>query len=162
MANITDLKFKHNGTLYSLTIDFDDEALMNEIIAFDVVANRIGGKYPNLSVTARVEIDPANRQIIVKIEDEEVFKMDVFENETQIETLIDNIPAGLLGDPITSCAIKAGVSSILGQAINCARLLEAHGHFQIVSEYLKCMVSNFGAISKTAMYRAFRCILRGG
>jgi len=32
----------------------------------------------------------------------------------------------------------------------------------IVSEFCRCMSQHFGDISKTAMFRAFKCILKGG
>ena len=163
MARITDLRFDVGGTNYAISIDFDDAALVEDTIAFDVVARKQVGKELAQSVHARVEIRPAEDTIVVSVAGQEVFKVDTFgHGEAPVEKLIEAIPAGLLGDPITACAIKGGVSAIIGQAIECCRSLEADKRWRLVQEFLRCMAQNFGHISKTAMYRAFKCILRGG
>jgi len=162
MAKITELNFRHKGYEYGLTIDFDDAALMEDLIAFDVIASRKNGADKDINIAVRVEIDSPNQLIRVIVNEEVVLEIGIFEDESQVEQAINSIPAGLLGDPITGCAIKAGVSAIVGQAINCARSLEAQAMFARVPEYFKCMASNFGNISTVAMYRAFTCILNCG
>lgn len=159
MARITDLKFEVGGAIYTVSIDFDDAALVGNAIAFDLVASRQVGKSPALSVDARVEIQPANDTIVVSIAGVEVFSVDTFgRGQAPLEELIEAIPANLLGDPITACAIKAGISAIIGQAVRCCRSLENDLRWRVFPEFLNCMAHNFGNISKTAMFRMFKCI----
>lgn len=159
MARITNVAFEIGGNDYSLTIDFDDAALVNDTIAFDVVAARVGGKSGGGSVSARVEIIPAKRTIIVYVAGKEVLNLDGFNTQpSEIEGLVESIPAEYFLDPITACAIKAGVSAIIGQGIECFRSLEAYGKWSSVPDFFRCMGSHFGKMSKVAMYRTFRCI----
>lgn len=158
MAKITELTFKHKGKTYSLDIDFDDEALMEDDLAFDLFATRTGGRAPDLYVNARVQISPSEETITISVQGETVFEGHIFETESTFEDVLDNVPAELFGDRITGCAIRAGVSSIIGQAINCARGLEEDRRWRLVTEYLECMRNNFSSISSTTMYRAFRCV----
>jgi hypothetical protein len=161
MARLTDVSFKIAGSTYKLTLDFDDAALMQDTIAFDVTAERVGGTLPNQTVDARVEIVPGSDSIVIYVAGQEVFRTDVFDHgATPAEQFIQAMPATAFGgDPILGCAVKAGLSSIIGQAIDCCRSLEANGRWRIVAEYLRCMAQNFGKISKIAMFRAFRCIV---
>ena len=162
MATITNLEFDHEGSTYSLNIDFDDSAIVEDTIAFDVSAAKTGGNSPAINLTARVEIHPPKDEVIIFIGDEEVFRFGVFEHDqSSAEQLIDRIPAEILLDPIIGCAVKAGVSAVVGQGIECCRNLEANLRWRIVTEYMGCMRENFGSISKTAVYRAFRCIFTG-
>lgn len=161
MARLTDLSFKIAGSTYKLKLDFDDAALMEDTIAFDVTAERVDGKLPNQTIDARVEIMPGTDTIVIYIAGEEVFRTDVFDHgATPAEQFIQAIPAATFGgDPILGCAVKAGLSSIIGQAIDCCRSLEANGRWRIVAEYLRCMAQNFSKMSRIAMFRAFRCIV---
>lgn len=164
MARLTELEFKYGGNTYSLMIDFDDEALVADTIAFDVIARRAGGKppftgLPDIQISARVEIQPASDRIEVFVGGKSILKIDISDHKaTRVEELINEIPAPLLGDPITACAIKAGVSAIIGQAIACVQRFEVAKKWRNVSEFFRCMAENFGNISKIAMVRAFRCI----
>jgi hypothetical protein len=161
MARITNVAFELGGNDYSLTIDFDDGALVDEMIAFDVVAERTGGRSGRGSLSARVEIIPAKRTIIVYVDGKEVLNLDGFNTQPgDVEGLVESIPAEYFFDPVTACAVKAGVSAIIGQSIECFRSLEDHGRWSSVQEFFRCMGTNFGQISKVAMYRAFRCIWR--
>ncbi len=163
MARLTDVSFKIAGSKYRLTLDFDDAALMQDTIAFDVVAERIGGKLPSETIDARVEIIPGQDIIVIRVAGQEVFRTDVFDHgATPAEQFIQAMPASMFGgDPILGCAVKAGLSSIIGQAIDCCRSLEAGARWRVVAEYLRCMAQNFGKISRIAMFRAFRCVLGG-
>lgn len=160
MARLTDLSFDLAGSTYRLSLNFDDGALVDDTIAFDVVADRSGGKLPGQTVNARVEIIPSQNTLVIYISGNEVFRTDVFDHgDTPAEQFIQALPASLFGgDPILGCAVKAGLSSIIGQAIDCCRSLEADARWRIVAAYLHCMVQHFGKISKVAMFRAFRCI----
>lgn len=159
MARITNVAFQVGGNDYSLTIDFDDAALVDDTIAFDVVARRVGGKSGGGSVSARVEIIPAKRTIIVYVAGKEVLRLDGFNTQTsEVEKLVESIPAEYFLDPVTACAIKAGVSAIIGQSIKCFKELENYGKWSNVPDFFRCMGSKFGEMSRLAMYRAFRCI----
>ncbi len=162
MAKLVNLSFDIAGSTYKLKLDYDDAALVQDTIAFDIVAERFDGKLSNKSIDARVEIIPGQDTIVIFIAGKEVFRTDVFDKgETSAEEFIQAIPASVFGgDPILGCAVKAGLSSVIGQAIDCCRNLEAEMRWRIVSEYLRCMSQNFGKISRTAMFRAFGCIAR--
>jgi hypothetical protein len=160
MARLTDLSFDLAGCTYRLLLDFDDAAIVNDTIGFDILAERSGGKFPGQTVNARVEIVPSQDTLIIYVGGKEVFRTDVFDHgDTPAEDFIQALPASLFGgDPILGCAVKAGLSSVVGQAIDCCRSLEAETRWRIVAEYLRCMSQHFGKISKIAMFRAFRCI----
>jgi hypothetical protein len=161
MAQLTEVSFAVAGSMYKLILDFDDAALINDVIAFDVTAERTGGKLGNSSVVVRVEIKPQNDSIAVLIAGQIVFQTDVFDHgPTPIEQFLQMLPSTLFGgDPILGCAVKAGLSAIIGQAIECARSLEQQFGWRVVSNYLRCMSQHFSKISKIAMFRAFRCIV---
>jgi hypothetical protein len=160
MARLTDVSFEIASSTYKLALDFDDAALMQETIAFDVTAECVGGRLPRHSIRARVEIIPAKDTMVIYIGGKEMFRTDVFDHaSTPVEQFIQTLPAPLFGgDPILGCAIKAGLSSVIGQAIDCCGKLEANSRWRVLTEYLHCMTKNFGKISRVAMFRAFRCI----
>lgn len=163
MARLTDVTFTYNGSKYSLLLDFDDSAIMEDTIAFDVVAKRSGGKFEELTLSARVEIIPRDREIVVYAAGQEIARLDGFNTrETDIEELFQKLPTEFMIDPVTGCAIKAGLSAIIGQAVACFRSLEANVLWAEFKEYLGCMAGNFSSISKTAMFRAFKCIWKLG
>jgi hypothetical protein len=160
MARLVNLAFELAGSTYEVTLDFDDAALVQATIAFDVVAECTGGKLPRVRVDARVEIIPQKDTIIIYVAGKEVFRTNVFDHgPTPAEKFIQAMPAAFFGGhPILGCAIKAGVSSTVGQAIDCARSLEQNKRWEIVSEFLHCMSRNFGKISMITMYRTLKCI----
>jgi len=158
MARLTNVSFDLGGNTYALAIDFDDAALVKETVAFEVTAECVRGKIAGAKVTARVEIHPMKQTIIVSIGGKPIFSLDGFATDSELEKQLDAIPANLFPDPITACAIKAGISAIIGQAIKCFRALEKDRLWQRLSEFFTCMSRNFGSISKVAMYRAFKCI----
>lgn len=161
MAQILNLAFKTGEAVYRVALDFDDEALMQDTIGFDVVAEREEEGLQPQRVTARVEVIPGKDAIVVYLGGREVFRTDVFDHgPVPAEQFVQALPASVFGgDPIIGCAVKAGVSSIIGQAIDCARSLEAHARWRVVADYGRCMWSNVGKISRVAMYRAFKCIV---
>ncbi len=159
MARITDVSFALGSNRYNLALDFDDAALVGDKVAFDVTATCTHGAPTNLQVKVRVEIEPAKRTIKVLINDQVVLDLDGFNTESStVEKLLDTIPGALLGDPVTACAVKAGVSAIINQALLCFRSLEDGGAWAKLPAFFTCMGKNFGRISKLAMYRAFKCI----
>lgn len=161
MARLTDMTFEHSGSTYKLTLDFDDAALMEDAISFDIIAERTGGRLPRLSVKAQVKILPREGLMIIYLGGQEVFSTGVFDHgPTRAEEFIQGMPSAWFGgDPIMGCAVKAGISSIIGQAIDCCRSLEDGDRWKAVGEYLTCMSKNFGKISRIAMFRAFKCIV---
>ena len=58
MPNLTSLEFDHEGSSYSIKLDFDDSAMMQATIAFEVTAVREEADLPELKLTARVEVHP--------------------------------------------------------------------------------------------------------
>lgn len=129
-------------------------------LSFDVVAERKDGEISGQSVNVRIEIIPSQDVLVIYVAGNEVFRTDVFDRgDTPAEEFIQALPALLFGgDPILGCAVKASLSSIIGQAIDCCRSLEDGTRWRVVSEYLRCMAQHFGKISRVAMFRAFRCI----
>lgn len=169
MPRLTEVTFVSDGHTYRLALDFDDAALAQDTIAFNVMAERTGGEAGLLRVTAKVEIR-AEDHLLVRVGDHVIYEArmgDLLGHGVEpVEEFIENLPpelAMLFGvDPVVGCAVKAGISAIIGQAIDCARALEYRQGWRIFADYLRCMREHFGQISKTALYRAFRCIYRLG
>jgi hypothetical protein len=160
MARLTEFSFEISGSTYKLVLDFDDAALVEEKIAFDVVAEKSGGGLPPISVTARVEIDPAKDSIAIFLGGEEIFRTDVFDRgKTPAEHFIQGIPAASFADPILGCVVKGSLSAVVGQAIDCCRSLEGNLRWRMLPEFFRCMAQHFPKISKIAVFRAFKCIL---
>lgn len=163
MARLTRFTFSLDGQEYAVGIDFDDAALVDDTVAFDLLAERIDKYGPRQTIAARVEIRPADRSIKAYVQGRLVLDLDGFATEPKaVERAVDAIPAEYFIDPVTACAIKAGISAIIGQSIACFRSLENDGRWKRVPEFLHCMAGKFSAMSKVAMYRAFKCIATFG
>ncbi|MCA9776503.1 MAG: hypothetical protein KC800_07305 [Candidatus Eremiobacteraeota bacterium] len=73
-----------------------------------------------------------------------------------IEELVTLFPAG---DPIFGCAIKAGASGLIGQAVRCKKEL---GSSASVRTMLRCLREHARGIGKIALVRFIRCFLTLG
>lgn len=167
MSRLTEVTFVSDNFTYRLALDFDDAALVQDTIAFDVTAERFGGGVEFLHIAARVEIKPAENRLVVKLGGQDVYETDILGGSAEpVEDFIQGLPpeiAALFGiDPIMACAVKAGISAIIGQAIDCARRLERNQAWRVVANFFRCMGERFGQISKTTLFRAFRCIYELG
>lgn len=159
MPRITNLSFELNGSTYSLLIDLN-EYPEDDTITFDVLAKREGGEgIGTNSLSARVEIKPVDRRIVVYVQDQTVLELDGFEELIPAEKLIDELPIEIL-DPILGCAAKGGISATVGQGIRCFKNLQESGAWKLFHEFLGCMKQNLGRITVVAGARTFRCILR--
>lgn len=159
MARLTEVTFVSDGHTYKLALDFDDAELVRDIIAFDVTAERFGSGTGFQRVSARVEVKPTENRLVVTLDERVVFETAAFDREDErAEQIVEAIPPELFGDPILGCALKAGVSAVIGQAISCAR---NYGFDSMeFANFFRCMREHFGGIAKTAIFRAFRCILQ--
>lgn len=162
MPTLTHLEFDHEGHSYLIELSVDDSAMMQNVLTFDVTATRKEEDAPELALAARVEIHPLESMIIIFVNNKEVSRLSIFDNsEYYLEALIDNIPQIFLVDPVIGCALKAGVSSVVGRAVECAHALEDNGAWKNITTYFGCMSSKFTDISKKTLYRTFRCIFTG-
>lgn len=159
MPRITSFEFEHEGSSYAIELNFDDSAMMESILKFDVIAKE---KNQGLELNARVEVLPLESKIAIFVGDGEPIELNIFNSsENYLEELIDKIPQTFLLDPVFGCAIKAGVSSIVGRAVECAHSLEANSLWKNMREYFRCMSSKFSDITNKTIYRTFRCIFTG-
>lgn len=74
----------------------------------------------------------------------------------QIHHLIDAMP---VPDPLLGCALKAGISSALGQSLVCNELVGGEGtRRQRCWRIARCLREHIGGIFTTALWRAARCM----
>jgi len=150
--------FTFDGTTYSLDLDFDDAALMDNKMAVELTAlRRKDGRED--SVRVRVEILPWDN--IGRIEAPGIgsIEFQLTDHGGAIEQFIQRIP---VPDPILGCALKAGISALIGQAIACRREVESTGLWKKMEAFVACMRRHLGNISRTALRRAFGCMLSAG
>lgn len=70
--------------------------------------------------------------------------------------LIDAVPAF---DPIFGCALKAGISSTLGQTIACNEIVGSDGPVrQRAWRIIRCLGGHIGGIFSHTLWRAVRCM----
>lgn len=162
MAQLVNLRFRYEGSDYEISLDFDDAALVDNVVAFDVAARRVAGRKEGASATARVELDPNERSFRVLYAGG-VFMFDLAyydpETDAAAEAAIEGIPPEIAGDRILGCAIRGGVSAVVGQGIRCFQSThEIEGGWHRFNAFVRCMAENFGRISVVALLRTFRCI----
>ncbi|MCH8805115.1 MAG: hypothetical protein IH986_03395 [Planctomycetes bacterium] len=63
-------------------------------------------------------------------------------------------------DPILGCALKAGISSALGQTLTCNKIVSSEGTApQRVWRVVRCLRDHVGGIFTCTLWRTGRCIL---
>lgn len=157
MPQLTHISFVYDQSRYTLDINAE-ESEQDETLSFNVAATRETDDADPLTVTSDVVIRPSERIITAVLGDRD-FKFDGFEDIPLVEKVIDEIPVEL-ADPILGCAIKSGVSTIIGQGIHCFRGLEKSGAWRVFREFLNCMKNRAGAITISAGAKTFRCMMR--
>lgn len=155
--------FTIDEVTYKLDLSFDDAAIMDSAAAFNITAtclSRDGDDYIQTKVAARVEISPWENVGTISIEGMEVYRFELVDRgDVGLEKFLQSIP---VPDPILGCAIKAGVSSLIGQAIKCRTEMERARFWGQIAEFARCMRDHVGAIGRTALRRTFGCMISGG
>jgi hypothetical protein len=78
----------------------------------------------------------------------------------QVEALIEALP---VPDPFLGCALKAGISSALGQTLVCnERVGSGLPRGEKVRGVMGCLREHIGGIFSRALWRAARCMVRLG
>ena len=150
--------FAFGDTTYRLDLTLDDAAMMDDTVAFDLTAT-VERDGRQRAVSVRVEILPWENlgRIIV---DGGTFEFTLADHgDSGLEQFLASIP---VPDPLLGCAIKAGISSLIGQAIKCRREVESAGLWRSMQVFARCMRDHFGDIGRTALKRAFGCMISGG
>jgi len=80
------------------------------------------------------------------------------------EQVLDWIPAWCFtGDPITGCLVRAGLSALIGQTLDCKKSTAELPWFKPRMKALgQCMVHHIPDMGVTAAARAARCVMRFG
>lgn len=155
--------FTIGESTYKLDLAFDDAAIMEKSVAFDVTVTRFSiedGYAGGTEIVAKVEIFPWENAGTISVAGMEIYRFDLVDRgDAGLERFLQSIP---VPDPILGCALKAGVSSLIGQAIKCRTEMERAGFWGRISEFAGCMRNHFGAIGRTALRRTFGCMISGG
>jgi len=176
MSRLIKLGFERDEFGYELELNWDDEAFAETAtIAFEIAASRhylndaTATKLEVLSVS--VSIEPTKNEppfLIIRAGGEEVVKVSLepILNESQI---LDMIPASAYslifgGDPITGCLIRSGLSTTIGQIIECKN--ETAGGLKWfrprMSAIGHCLREHVPAMGARMASRALKCVFTFG
>ncbi len=193
MATLTKIAFERNDTLYELAVDFEDEKIIEDLIVFNLEAQVTTSDKAQHKETLSIEINwdkykvtIASGNEILKVfefseldvrvssEDGSEFIPGMEEGELKdgvYDTVSEGIDEGIsriidampVPDPIFGCLIKAGISSVVGQAIACNEvrgnyIQESNRFWQIV----KCLREHLGGVASRTLWRTARCMIRMG
>ncbi len=90
------------------------------------------------------------------------------------DQVFDNINAGIgeavaeminaipVPDPFLGCLLKAGISSVIGQAITCNELREQYGEGRRINQVFRCMKKHVKGIGLRTLRRALVCMAKLG
>lgn len=167
---------EYKGRKFELSLNFDEKALVDG----------------DFRITARVKTWPVDNPKAVQLAEAEVSiepdkegrpilrvtlrgnaagwegKKDVFEKPLwdliDAEQVLDWIPAWCFtGDPITGCLVRAGLSALIGQTLDCKKSTAELPWFKPRMKALgQCMVHHIPDMGVTAAARAARCVMRFG
>jgi hypothetical protein len=151
--------FSFNDTSYRVEFSFDDREIMNDAVVFTLQASRTVNETTDY-INATLEILPWKNVVRITIEGMEVREFELIDKpNSEIEAFLQSIP---VPDPILGCAIKAGVSAIIGQAQDCINSCILRERWGKIQEFAECMRGHIGSIGGKALRRAFGCMISGG
>jgi hypothetical protein len=151
---------------YDVGIEWDDDAFIEGKPEIKVQASvRRGNGVPHsLSASVAIFESDLGATIAVHVQGREVARMPIADllDESQI---IDRVPAWVYGggDPLTGCLLRAGLSSVLGQAIRCKKETQALEWYQArIRAIAQCMKANIGRIGWRTGLKAAKCVASAG
>lgn len=161
MSAITHAGFDFGSDGYEFEVDFDDRAAAENAI-FEITARKEDGYRPSERATALVRFETERGMLAIEITGVNGSEFSDFNlqdiNTDNLEFFVDNLPVQYILDPILACAIKAGLHAAIYQIMECYNNLIQTDPRRRLAEFIQCLVSHFGVISRMALYRLFRCI----
>ncbi|WP_084419323.1 hypothetical protein [Henriciella litoralis] len=181
MPKITGYRLVKEEYEYELSLDLDDQAIMEDQLSIDVIARRRHIKEAEwIEVKVTLKFEFPKPIVRVFVEDKHIGDInldfiridggddlgpdwDPLESAyegTPLENAIELIPV----DPVFGCLIKAGISTTLGQSIRCYdRARETHEGFrQRIRETFVCLGDSSVLMIMRATARTFRCMIMLG
>lgn len=167
---------EYKGRKFELSLNFDEKALVDGDFS-------ISAKVRTWPVTNPKDVQSAWAEVTIKQDDEGrpilsvTLRGDVadwkgrqviFEKPLwdliDAEQVLDWIPAWCFtGDPITGCMVRAGLSALIGQTLDCKKSTAELPWFKPRMKALgQCMVHHIPDMGVTAAARAARCVMRFG
>lgn len=123
MATLTTIRFARENTFYELTINFDDEDIVEDLIAFDVIAKVSDERGNSHSETLRVELNLHEFSGRILLGDRELHKFSFgdinvrMDGQTGDETIPGIDGDGELTDNVYD-NIQYGIGDAVGEIIN--------------------------------------------
>ena len=176
MKEVVAHREEHRGRVYELSLNFDDAALADGgfSVSAQVQTWTLDRSDDKQYVSAEVTIAPDDEgrpKLTVTLLGNAIGvegKQAVFEKPLSefidADQILDWIPAWLFtGDPITGCMVRSGLSSIVGQLLDCKKSTsEFPWYWPRMSSLGRCMLAHVPEMTKTAALRAGKCIWRFG
>lgn len=181
MPKITSHRITKDGFEYELDIDFKDAAIMDNQVSFDISARKREIGEPNWQeISLNIDFEFEAMRAIITFEGREIGHVDLSKIDipeyapaeqawdviceaysgSPIEKAIQAIPT----DPSIGCLIKAGVSTTVGQTMECYNesYSEDDRLYQRIKQTIKCLGHNSISMILTASARTLRCIVMLG
>jgi hypothetical protein len=167
MARLHKQSFRHGKHEYELDLSWNDAAFAENDLAFEVSVTRRTDGVPTVQkISASVSVRPdANNEpvLYLKVGTLEVdFPLRELFEESQI---IDKIPAALygLGDPLTGCLVRSGLSAVIGQIINCKNQTSGiDWYWDRLHAIGRCMKAQIPSMGAATVLRAAKCVASAG
>lgn len=175
MPRVITHREEHGEWVYEFALHLDDAALTNGHIAIGVETRRWSRERPDAvqHVAADVTVRPEGERLFlvialragaegVEVQSDE-FGWDLSEI-VSVEQVLEAIPAwAFTGDPITGCMVRAGLSTVIGQVLNCKNETARIGTWrQRLLAMGRCMAHHVPDMTATAIRRTLGCIARFG
>ena len=120
MPSVTGFSVKHEKATYLLDISWDDEDFMEGAITFGAevsVQSEDGGEFsPVMGASISVKDEEGEPILLILINGEEHFRGPLTDIVGE-ETVFDQIPPIIFGEPISGCLLRAGISATVSQIL---------------------------------------------
>lgn len=123
MATLTTIRFSRENTVYEVDIDFDDEAIIEDVVAFDVIARVTNSDGISHSETLRVELNLNEFTGRILVSERELHQFSFGDMSTRMDAQTgDEIIPGMDGekelDDNVYDNIQHGIGEAVGEMIN--------------------------------------------
>ena len=167
MAQVVALSIPYKGDLYTLAVEFDSEKFASVgSVCFSV----FGTVNPEKGSPRQIQLDVCFQkndsdevELIVSVSGAEIFRINVaalISAETLVGEVIEKIPSWVLLDPLLTCLIRSGLSSIVDQAAECLDDTPEKSLKQRMVAFLDCVASNHGKMALRTLARTVSCSVR--
>jgi hypothetical protein len=152
---------------YEIEIEWNDAEFVGGELSFRISGSRrrLDGRGEVESLEATVGIRPGEEnqpQLFISIGGED-FHIDLRDLVDEA-SILDRIPAHFYtGDPLTGCIVRAGISSVLSQIIECRNETTGVDWYKRRARAMwRCLREHVPSMCGKAAFRAVRCIARAG